>query len=132
MKYLISTAETYAFFTLNGHISRCGISFCLHSDQSRNYKSDLMYELCKLLNIKKTRTSPRHPSGNGMVEWFNQTLIKMIRSFIDGKQNEWNLNLGPLAGAYRSAVHESMKYGFTPNMLMLERKARTPVDSFGW
>ena len=53
-------------------------------------------------------------TGNGMVERFNQTRIKMIRSFIDGKQNDWDLNLGCLAGAYRSAVYEST--GFTPNM----------------
>ena len=121
-----ATAETCANYILNGFISRYGISFLLHSDQGRNYESDLIYHLCKLLGIKKTRTSPRHPAGNGMVERFNQTLIKMIRSFIDGKQNDWDLNLGCLAGAYRSAVHEST--GFTPNMLMLGREARNPAD----
>ena len=121
-----ATAETCANYILNGFISRYGIPFLLHSDQGRNYESDLIYHLCKLLGIKKTRTSPRHPAGNGMVERFNQTLIKMIRSFIDGKQNDWDLNLGCLAGAYRSAVHEST--GFTPNMLILGREARNPAD----
>ena len=88
-----ATAETCANYILNGFISRYGIPFLLHSDQGRNYESDLIYHLCKLLGIKKTRTSPRHPAGNGMVERFNQTLIKMIRSFIDGKQNGMGFEL---------------------------------------
>ena len=50
----------------------------------------------------------------------------MIRSFIDGKQNDWDLNLGCLAVAYGSAVHKST--GFTPNMLMLGKESRTPAD----
>ena len=50
----------------------------------------------------------------------------MIKAFIDGKQNDWDLYLGCLAAAYRSAVHEST--GFTPNMLMLGQEVQTPVD----
>jgi hypothetical protein len=61
-----------------------------------------------------------------MVERFNQTLIKMIKSYIDGKQNNWDINLGCLAGAYRSSIHEST--GYTPNMLMLGREVRVPLD----
>ena len=107
-------------------MARYGIPYALHSDQGRSYEADLMHQLCHLLGIKKTRTSPSHPACNGMVERFNQTIIKMIKAFIDGKQNDWDLYLGCLAGAYRSAVHEST--GFTPNMLMLGREVRTPVD----
>ena len=85
-----------------------------------NYESDLMYELGKLMNIKKTLTSPRHPSRNGMVERCNLTLIKMIRSFIDGKQNVWDLNLGCLAGVL---ICCSLKYIHTlPTFHHTQRK----------
>ena len=47
-----------------------------------------MCELCSLLGIKKTRTSARHPVVNGMVERFNQTIVKMVKSYTDGKQND--------------------------------------------
>ena len=50
----------------------------------------------------------------------------MIKAFIDDKQNNRDLYLGCLAGAYRSAVHEST--GYTLNMLMLEREVQTLVD----
>ena len=121
-----ATAKTCAHYILNHFVARFGIPYRIHSDQGRSYEADLMYQLCDLLGIKKTRTSPRHPACNGMVERFNQTVIKIIRAFIDGKQNNWDLYLGCLAGAYRSSLHEST--GYTPNMLMLGREVRIPVD----
>ena len=37
-----------------------------------------------ILTKEKSRSLARHPSGNEMIERFNQTLIQMI---INGKQN---------------------------------------------
>ena len=123
-----ATAETCAKVILNEFIARFGCPLAIHSDQGRNYESELFQELCKILEIRKTRTSPRHPQGNGSVERFNQTLIALIRSYLKGKQNKWDENLGSLAGAYRASVHSST--GFTPNRVMLGREVRMPLDLF--
>ena len=66
------TATTCANILLNEIISRYGCPLSLHSDQGRNYTSDLFTELCQLLEIRKTRTSPRNPNGNGQCERFNR------------------------------------------------------------
>ena len=55
-----------------------GTPFDLHSDQGCNYEATLFKEVCKLLEINKTRFSPYHPQSNEMIEKFNRTLLDMI------------------------------------------------------
>ena len=120
------TAITCAQRILNEVISRFGCPLDLHSDQGANYRSTIFQELCKLLEIRKTRTSPRNPKCNGKVERFNKTLVRMIRAYLKGQQREWDLHLGCLAAAYRATPHETT--GLTPNLLMLGREARLPAE----
>ena len=119
-------ATTCARLILNEVIARFGCPYDLHSDQGWNYESQLFAELCKLLEIRKTRTSPGNPRGNGQTERFNKTLVRMIKAYIKGQQRNWDLHLGCLAAAYRATPHESM--GLTPNLLMLGREVRLPAE----
>ena len=48
------------------------------SDQSHNFESLLISELCELTQMKKLRTTPYRPEGNGSCEGFNWTLISML------------------------------------------------------
>ena len=41
------------------------------SDQERNFESKLLEELCLLAQVKKMRTTPYGPEGNGSCERFN-------------------------------------------------------------
>ena len=120
------TAPTCANKILNEIISRFGCPLDLHSDQGTNYQSEIFAELCRLLEIRKTRTTARNPKCNGKVERFNHTLIRMIRAYIKGQQRDWDLNLGCLAGAYRATPHDVT--GFTPNYLMLGREVTIPGE----
>ena len=52
-------------FTLVGPPQR------LHSDQGRNFESQILSELCKAFGVTKSRKTPYHPMGNGLVEWMN-------------------------------------------------------------
>lgn len=54
----------------------------------------------------------------------------MIRAYLTGEQNEWDLNLGCLAAAYRATPNETTK--MTPNLLMLGKQVRLPAEvAFG-
>ena len=114
------SAVTCANKLLNEVISRFGCPLTLHSDRGRNYESSIFTELCKLLEIKKTRTSVRNPRCNGQAERFNRSLLRMIKAYVRGEQENWGLNLGCLAAAYRACPHVST--GLSSNLLMLVGK----------
>ena len=54
-------------------VSRFGAPTHLHTDQG------LIRELCQLLGIAKTRTTPYHPQSDGMIERINRTLLQRRR-----------------------------------------------------
>ena len=119
------TAESCAQTIANEVIARYGCPYSILTDQGRNFESNLFAELCELLEIRKIRTSPGHPQGNGQTERFNRTLLTMIKSFL-GREEDWDLHLGCLTAAYRASPHEST--GMTPNMLMFGHEVRLPVE----
>ena len=120
------TAETVARSFIHDFVCRFGAPLEVHSDQGRNFESCLFKEACRLLEITKTRTTPYHPSSNGLVERYNRTLGTLIRTYLDQHHNDWDQYIPLLTSAYRSTVHPST--GFTPNYLMLGRETTMPVD----
>ena len=119
-------AETMVQRVVMDFICRFGAPLELHTDQGRNFQSTKFGEVCKLLEIHKTRTTAYHPSSNGLVERFNRTLASMIHNYVDTSTEDWDLYIPALTSAYRGTVHPAM--GFTPNILMLGRETTMPVD----
>jgi len=74
--------------------------------------STLMSEICKLLGIVKTRTTPYHPQSDGLVVRFNHTLLTMLSIVAKDREQDWDLHLPLVMMAYRTSVQEST--GATP------------------
>ncbi|MCG8032936.1 MAG: DDE-type integrase/transposase/recombinase, partial [Candidatus Thiodiazotropha taylori] len=119
-------AETVAKCLVSEVISRFGVPSYIHSDQGRQFESQLYQEVCFLLDIKKTRTTPYHPQSDGMVERFNKTLEGLLRAFVNDEHSDWDERLPYVLMAYRSSVNETT--GYTPNTLMLGREVTVPLD----
>lgn len=119
-------AKTVAAKIVEEFIVRLGVPEVMHSDQGPQYESRLFQEMCKLLDIQKTHTTPYHPQSDGMVERFNRTLTTMLSGFVNEHHTDWDVHLPYVMMAYRSAQHETT--GMTPNMLMLGRETATPLD----
>ena len=97
------TANTVAEVVVKEFIARFGTPLEIHTDQGKNFESTLFQDICKLLEISKTRTTPYPPASNGMIERFNRTLVDMISLFVDKKQLNWDENI--LLLMYHSRDH---------------------------
>ncbi|VDI63694.1 Hypothetical predicted protein [Mytilus galloprovincialis] len=117
-------AEQVAEKLVHEFISRFGTPLEIHTDQGRNFESIIFKEICKLFEIKKTRSTSYRPCSNGVIEKFNATLEKMIQNFVNKNVNDWDVYIGILMSAYRSMIHPAT--GFTPNMMMLGREVILP------
>ena len=120
------TAEQVARVVVDQFIARFGSPLYIHSDQGRNFESDLFGSVCELLDIVKTRTTPTHLASNGQVERYNTILLALIRCHIDGASDKWDEAVPLLAGAIRSM--QNRHTGMTANMLMLGREVRKPIS----
>ena len=96
------------------------------SDQGRNFESVLISELCELAQIKKLRTTPYRPEGNGSCERFNRTLISMLGTLPDDFKNKWPHHISTLVYAYNCT--RSNATGFSPYYLLYGRQPLLPID----
>ena len=102
-----------------------GIPTYIHSDQGANFESTLLKETCRAFGIHKSRTTPYHPQGDGLVECTNQSLLQMLRTYCV-RSSDWEKWLPFLLYAYRSSTHTSTKC--SPYLLMFGREPTLPSD----
>jgi len=51
----------------------------IHSDRGSQFTSEMMKEVYRLLDIRQSRTTPYHATGNGIVENFNKTMTNLLK-----------------------------------------------------
>lgn len=122
------TAKTTARALFECFFLHYGFPAKLHSDRGQNFESKTIRNLCKIAKIKKTRTTPYHPMGNGQVERFNQTLIRMLGTLDQDKKVDWKAHIPTMVHAYNATRHESTSYA--PFYLMFGRQPRLAIDAF--
>ena len=120
-------ATEIAGVLVNEFIAQFGVPESFHSDQGANFCGSVFTEMCRLLGIKKTQTSPGWPAGNGVCERVNKTILDMLSRHLDSNHSEWDRHLPLLLLAYRAQVHDST--GFSPYMMMMGREARLPTEA---
>ena len=120
------TAQATARILWDNFICHYGFPEKFISDQGRNFESDLIKELCKIAGVKKLRTTPYYPQGNGQCERFNSTLCNMLGTLSEEEKSDWKSYLGCMTHAYNCTKHASTTY--SPYFLMFGRHPRLPID----
>jgi len=120
------TAESVAKKLVNDFIAHFGCPQAIHTDQGSNFQSKLFTEVCNLLGIAKTRTTPYRPCSNGQCERMNRTILQIIRCLKEEGSYEWDEHLGQVGAALRASINAST--GETPNRIFLGRETSLPVD----
>ena len=69
-------------------------------DQGKEFEKKLLDELEKYFGIKRSRTTPYHPMGNGMAEHLNSTVIQLLRTLSEKLKYKWKYSLKKLMYTY--------------------------------
>ena len=119
-------AKTVATKLIERFVSVSGVPVTLHSDQGSNFQSNVFQEVCSILGIEKTRTTPGRPQSDGMIERACRSVQSMLAAYVSQNQRDWATYIPLIVLAYNSSVHDTTRC--TPASLMLGRQLRLPID----
>uniref|UniRef100_A0A2N9IT33 Uncharacterized protein n=1 Tax=Fagus sylvatica TaxID=28930 RepID=A0A2N9IT33_FAGSY len=108
------------------YFTKFGIPRAFISDNGRQFDNSPFREFCEELGIHNHYSSPGHPQANGQVEVTNRSLLKMIKTRLEGAKGLWPEELPNILWAYRTTARTPT--GETPFRLTYGTEAVIPVE----
>ena len=84
------TAKTLARVYATQIVTRHGTGSQLITDQGPAFMSSFFQETCKLLGIRRTRTTCYHPMSNGFSERWHRSLHTGLSHYINSANTNWD------------------------------------------
>ena len=113
-------------FVWRNIICKFGIPRILVSDNGKQFDNNAFRDFCSELGIKNHYSSPAHPQANGQVEVTNRSLLKIIKTRLDGAKDIWLDKLPSILWAYRTTARTPT--GETPFRLAYKSDAIIPAE----
>lgn len=121
-----ATAETVAKVLYEKWVTVFGVPEVIHSDRGTEFENQLISNLCSLLGIRKSRSSPYYPKGNSIVERLFGTVKDMLSTTMKSRKQNWVNILPSVEMALRCTVHKSTN--FSPYEILFGKKMKTPFS----
>ena len=94
------TEKNIRSFVWRNIICRYGIPRVLVSDNGKQFNNSAFKDFCSELGIKNHYLSPANPRANGHVEVMNRSLLKIIKTRLEGAKGIWLDKLPTILWAY--------------------------------
>ena len=91
-------------FVQRNKICRFGIPRILVSDNGKQFDNSAFRGFCSKLGIKNHYSLPAHPQANGQVKVVNLSLLKIIKTRLEGAKGIWPDELPSILWAYRATA----------------------------
>ena len=80
------TEKNIRAFVWKNIVCRYGIPRVLVSNNGKQFDNSAFKSFCSELGIRNHYSSPAHPQANGQVEVTNRTLLKIIKTRLEGQR----------------------------------------------
>ena len=120
------TEKNIRNFVWRNIICRYGIPRVLVFDIGKQFNNSAFRDFCSELGIKNHYSSPAHPQANGQVEVMIRSLLKLIKTRLDGAKGIWPDELPSVLWAYCTTARTPT--GETPFRLAYGTDAVIPME----
>lgn len=103
-------ANTVAHHFVTQFVCLHGIPQSLMTDCGTEFLSKIFKEVCRLLKIRQTSTTPYHPESNGSLERSHRTLGEYLRNFVEKDQLNWDTKVPYAMFCHNSTIHSATKF----------------------
>ena len=78
---------------------------CYIHIKEKVFGGKLIQEMCRLLGIEKTQTSPNKPNGNGQKYRHNTKMADVILKFLSDNSKKWDTTLRYLNFVFNTTIN---------------------------
>ena len=83
------TQQNVKNFVWKNIMCRFGVPRVLVSDNGRQFDNALFKDFCEHFGIQNHYSSPAYPQANGQAEVANRSLLKIIKTRLEGTKGVW-------------------------------------------
>ena len=95
-------------------------------DNGKQFDKPKFQKFCQDLGIKSHYSSPRHPQVNGQTKVTNRSLLKIIKTRLEGAKGAWSEELPNVFWAYKTTIR--FPTGEMPFRLTFGTEVVIPVE----